>query len=103
MDLVVAVYEMSASFPREELYGLTNQMRRAAVSISSNIAEGQGRGAGAEFAHFLRISNGSRQEVETQVLIAVRLGYVTELDANVVLSLAEEVGKVIAGLLRSVT
>ena len=103
MDLVAAVYALTRSFPKDELYGLTNQLRRAAVSVPANIAEGQGRGIGGEFAHHLRIANASRQEVETQVLIAIRLSYVTETAAASVLQSADEVGKVISGLLRSVT
>jgi four helix bundle protein len=90
-------------FPRDELYGLTNQIRRAAVSIPSNIAEGQGRGVGGEFAHHLRIANGSRQEVETQLLIAQRLNYVSGDEISALLSIAEEVGRVISGLHRSVS
>ncbi len=103
MEIVEHVYRISAKFPREELYGLTNQVRRAAVSVPSNIAEGQGRGIGAEFAHHLRISNGSRQEVETQLLIAARLGYVTSEDVSRLMSLADKFGRVLSGLHRSVT
>ncbi|HVT89854.1 MAG TPA: four helix bundle protein [Tepidisphaeraceae bacterium] len=98
MDIVEEVYRVTKSFPREEQYGLTNQVRRAAVSIPSNIAEGQGRGVSREFAHHLRISNGSRQEVETQLLIAVRLGYLSEISANPVLDQCAEVGRIISGL-----
>jgi four helix bundle protein len=65
MDLVTAIYEITASFPKEELYGVTSQLRRAAVSIPSNIAEGQGRHGVAEFRHFLRQASGSLMEVET--------------------------------------
>ena len=102
MDLVEAVYRLSAFFPADERFGLTNQIRRAAVSVPSNVAEGQGRGIGGEFAHHLRIANGSRQEVETHALIAVRLGFVTESQAAPVLGLGDEFGRVNAGLLRSV-
>lgn len=103
MDLVEVVYRVTQRFPREELYGLTNQVRRAAVSIPSNIAEGQGRGVGSEFAHHLRISNGSRQEVETQILIGQRLNYITSAEADIALAAAAEVGRLIAGLHRSIT
>src|SRR5579864_8854135 len=77
MDLVTVVYRITAQFPREEMYGLTSQLRRAAVSIPSNIAEGQGRHGVPEFRHFLRQSCGSLMELETQVLIAERLGYIS--------------------------
>jgi four helix bundle protein len=97
----VEVYRMTKNFPREELYGLTNQLRRAAVSVPSNIAEGQGRGVGQAFSHHLRIANGSLQEVETQLLIAQRLGYVEEVAVFPILDLSAEVGRVTTGLLRS--
>jgi four helix bundle protein len=103
MDLVELVYRLTACFPREELYGLTNQLRRAAVSIPSNIAEGQGRGVGAEFAHHLWIANGSRQEVETQVLIALRLGYIDASAADPVLAQSYEVGRIVWGLHDSIS
>lgn len=77
MDLVVTVYQLLQHFPKEEKYDLASQIRRSAVSVPSNIAEGQGRGVGNEFAHHLRIAQGSLQELETQLLIAERLGYVS--------------------------
>jgi four helix bundle protein len=101
MDLVTATYRITARFPREETYGLTSQLRRAAVSIPSNIAEGQGRRGLAEFRHFLRQASGSLMELETQVLIAERLGYVTSSDARDLLQSAAEVGKVLNGLVNS--
>ena len=102
MDLVEQIYKVTRNFPDGERYGLTNQLRRAAVSVPSNIAEGQGRGVGGEFAHHLRIANGSRQEIETQILISQRLGF---LDQDIVLETikqCEEVGRLISGLHRSV-
>ena len=93
MDMVVAVYKCTRKFPKEELYALTNQIRRAAVSVPSNIAEGQGRGIGAEFRHHLRTSQGSLQEMETQMLLAERLGYVTAEEIESALCLAAEVGR----------
>src|SRR5688572_5557753 len=98
MDLVADVYRLSAEFPTSERYGLTNQVRRAAVSVPSNIAEGQGRGIGGEFAHHLRIAQGSRQEVETQLLLAIRLGFLTETPALDILARSEELGRVLSGL-----
>jgi len=102
MDLVVKVYEVSGRFPREEVYSLTNQLRRAAVSVPSNIAEGQGRGVGAEFARYLRISQGSLQEMETQILIAERLGYVGIEDVQKIMELSGEVGRLNRGLHASI-
>ena len=102
MDLVAEVYRLTRNFPREELYGLTNQVRRAAVSVPSNIAEGQGRGIGQAFAHHLRIANGSLQEAETQMLIAQRLEYLSEKDVLKFFDLSCEVGRLLNGLLRSV-
>lgn len=101
MDLVTAVYRVTSGFPREEIYGLTSQLRRAAVSIPSNIAEGQGRYGAAEFRHFLRQANGSLMELETQLLIAERLQYITSEDARKLLGEAAEVGKILNGLMAS--
>ncbi|MGA2373666.1 MAG: four helix bundle protein [Candidatus Korobacteraceae bacterium] len=101
MDLVTSVYRITASFPREEIYGLTSQLRRAAVSIPSNIAEGQGRRGAAEFRHFLRQANGSLMELETQVLIAERLCYMPPDKASEFLQSAAEVGKILNGLIAS--
>lgn len=101
MDLVEAVYAVTRKLPREELYALSSQLRRAAISIPSNIAEGQGRGRKAEFMQFLRIGYASLREVETQILIAIRLKYVSRQEASHVLQLAAEVGRLINGLLRA--
>jgi four helix bundle protein len=103
MNPVTAVYRATAAFPRDELFGLTSQIRRAAVSIPSNIAEGQGRLSENEFRHFLGQSRGSLMEVETQTQIAVNLGYLGEEDADRVLQACAEVGRIINGLIASVT
>jgi four helix bundle protein len=84
------------------LYALTNQRRRAAVSVPSNIAEGQVRGIGGEFARFLRISVGSLQEAQTQMLVAERLQYVRHEDVAPVFELSEEAARITRGLLASV-
>jgi four helix bundle protein len=103
IDLVEAVYRLSAHFPKEELYGLTSQVRRAGVSVPSNIAEGQGRWTTGEFVQFLGVSHGSLCEMETQIHIAVRLGMVSQEDADLVLRLASEVGRIIHGLRNSLS
>ncbi len=101
MDLVEDVYRASRSFPREEIYGLTSQIRRAAVSIPSNIAEGQGRRTTADFLRHLSIAYGSLREVETQLLIAVRLRYLAEITTNDVMKLTSKVGRLLNGLMTS--
>lgn len=79
MSLVKDIYQITSSFPKEEIYALTSQMRRAAVSIPSNIAEGAARTGDKEFLQFLSISRGSLSELETQLIIAKELGYMLEL------------------------
>jgi four helix bundle protein len=101
MDLVEGVYRTSRKFPKEEIYSLESQIRRAAVSVPSNIAEGEGRGNPREFAQFLRFAHGSLREVETQTLIARRLCYTEEAETMELLSLAGEVGRLTTGLIRS--
>lgn len=101
LDLVEAVYNVSASFPREEMYGLTSQIRRAAVSVPSNIAEGQGRWTTGEFIQFLGVANGSLREIETQLHVAVRLKFVTQAQTDSAFALAAEVGRLIYGLRNS--
>ncbi|TAN51589.1 MAG: four helix bundle protein [Methylococcaceae bacterium] len=98
MDLVELVYQITRQFPKEELYGLTSQLRRAAVSIPSNIAEGQARKSRAEFRNFLSIAQGSKAEAETQLLIAVRLHYISIEQAAPLLSLLEELSKMLAAI-----
>ena len=98
MDLVQSVYEAVRAFPKEEIYGLTSQLKRAAVSVPSNIAEGQGRKSTREFLHHLSIAYGSLMEVETQILIAVRLEYLSQQDAERIIERTSEVGRLINGL-----
>jgi four helix bundle protein len=101
MDLVEAVYLATLGFPRDEIYGLTAQIRRVAVSIPSNIAEGQGRSSTRDFLHFLAMSRGSAKEVETQVLIAERLKYITKQTSAELIAQITEVGRLISGLSNS--
>ncbi len=100
MDLVEAVYRLSAGFPREERFGLTSQIRRAAVSVPSNIAEGYSRPNRADYVRFLDIARGSANEVETQLLIAIRLKLVTEKESADVLGLAREEQRILKGLVQ---
>jgi four helix bundle protein len=98
MDFAESIYRITKKFPRDEIYGITSQLRRAAVSIPSNIAEGQGRWSSKEFVHFLGNANGSLQESETQVLLAHRLAYIDEEDLEKLLLQTTEVGRIIHGL-----
>ncbi|HSO07499.1 MAG TPA: four helix bundle protein [Pelomicrobium sp.] len=100
IELVKAVYELTKSFPKEELFGLTSQIRRAAVSVPSNIAEGAARSGDQEFAQFLNIAKGSVSELETQLVIAVELGYLaSDDDLFVVL---DRVSRLVTGLHKAV-
>jgi four helix bundle protein len=103
MDLVEAVYKATACFPKEEQFGLTSQLRRAVVSVPSNIAEGQGRNSRNEFDHYLSIAHGSLREVETQVLIAGRLTYLNAQTIAQLMNQAAEVGKLVKGLSNSLS
>ena len=98
MELVTEIYRISQRFPKEELYGLTNQLRRAAVSIPSNLAEGHGRNSPKEFHHFAGNARGSLLEVETQLEIALNLGYLPKEIANQLHVKTAELGKIINGL-----
>ena len=96
MALVSAIYRITQGFPKEELYGLSSQLRRSAVSIPSNLAEGAARQGSKEFAYFLNIAMGSISELETQLLIAIDLGYLPK-DAPV-FGLLEQSSRLITGL-----
>jgi four helix bundle protein len=100
MALVKHVYQFTNEFPATEAYGLTAQMRRAAVSIPSNLAEGAARAGAKEFAQFLNVAKGSLSELETQILIAKDLGYVRSVEG--LTDHAERVSRLLAGLYRKV-
>ena len=102
IELVVEIYSCTRSFPREEVYGLANQLRRAAVSVASNIAEGKGRCTDKEFLLFLHHARGSVFEVETQLTIAGRLGYVSESEARRLEGSAGEVARMLNGLIKAI-
>jgi four helix bundle protein len=101
MDLVDAVYDATDSFPKRETYSLTDQIRRAAVSIPSNIAEGQAHYSNREFLHFLRHARGSLAELETQVLIAKKRNYLSEDHTAGLLKRADELSRILSGLISS--
>jgi four helix bundle protein len=102
MHLVREIYDATRLFPRDELYGLTSQLRRAAVSVPSNIAEGQARFSSKEFAHFLSQARGSLVEIETQILIAQDLGYLPATKTRLLLQQAAELGRVLNFLIASI-
>jgi len=101
MELAKTVYVLTKSFPREETYGLSSQMRRAAVSIPSNIAEGQGRLSTGEFLNQLSVSRGSLMELQTQIILAQELDYVESSKSKLALDATYLVAKLLNGLLRS--
>ena len=98
VDFVVEIYRATDGFPKEEKYGLTSQVRRASVSIPANIAEGAGRKSDKEFIHFLSNAQGSASEVETELLIANRLGFLPDFKYNALCGSLDEIGRLITGL-----
>lgn len=101
MDLVEQCYKTSANFPRAELYGLTSQLRRAAVSIPSNVAEGYCRRTTKVYAYHVSIALGSHGELETCIELASRLGFLSATDRNVLQATSDTVGRLLSGLYRS--
>ncbi len=95
MELSVAIYDLTRKFPPDELYGLTSQLRRAAVSIASNLAEGYGRASRPEFRRFVAIARGSALEVETQLMLACRLGFVSQARMKAAQGATEEIAKML--------
>jgi len=100
INLVGLVYEITKLFPEEEKYGLTSQLRRAAVSIPSNIAEGWGRGTKANYANFLKIARGSLLEIETQLIISERLEYIKNIQN--IFNLIDEESRMLNSLIKKV-
>ena len=98
LDLSIEVYKVTQKFPKSELYGLISQMRACAVSIPSNIAEGAGRASKADFSRFIRIARGSAYELQTQILIAIKLAYINETDSDSLSQKLQEVLKMLTGL-----
>lgn len=100
-NLVLAVYKVTQGFPREEQFGLVSQLRRAAVSVATNIVEGCARNSEADFLRFLDIAYGSAREVEYQLSLSVRLGFLTATEFQSVDDLCAETAKVLNGLIRA--
>jgi four helix bundle protein len=100
MELVTSIYKVTQQFPRDEIYSLTSQIRRAAISIPSNIAEGHGRGTTREFAMFLRNANGSLKELETQLILAQNLGFIPKEHASNTELIVQDVGRMLHGLIK---
>jgi four helix bundle protein len=103
MDLCEATYKFTALLPKEELYGLVSQLRRASVSVPSNIAEGFAREQAGSFAQYLRIAQGSLKEVETQLLICGRVGLAEDARTAPLLALADEIGRMMRSFSKSLT
>jgi four helix bundle protein len=101
VDLAELSYRLTEQFPPREMYGLSSQMRRAGVSVASNIAEGYGRGSRREYVQFLAIAQGSLKELETQTILAERLTFATASQANRMLDDCEVIGKMPGALIRS--
>ena len=99
MELTTEIYGLVKKLPKEETYALSDQMRRSAISIPSNIAEGQDRNSTKEFANFLCIARGSRAELETQIQICLKVGYFKESEIATTINLLEEIGKMLTSLI----
>ncbi len=101
IEFVIALYRLTEHFPKDEKFGLTSQLRRAAVSVAANIAEGAARKSSKEFLQFLSNSQGSASEIDTELLIAWRLGYLTEKDYKDLYGNLDDIGRMITGLSQS--
>ncbi len=101
VDFVTEIYKTTAKFPKHELYGLRNQLERSAVSVPSNIAEGEGRASRRDFHHFLVTARGSLFEIETQLIIANNLGYISKADLKRLLADSRTINAMLCGLMES--
>ena len=101
-SLVLKIYEVTNSFPKEEIWGLTSQIRRSAVSVPSNIVEGKARGSRKDFKRFLLIARGSLEEVKYQSLLAKELKYMNDEQYEEITAMIEEVGRLLGGMIRKV-
>jgi len=100
MDLVTKIYGLTKCFPKDEVFGLTSQIRRSAVSIPSNIAEGKGRYSNPDIIHFLVVARGSLNELETQLILSERIGYLNSKDLDETISDLENCKRLLSGLIR---
>lgn len=103
MELAVRLYQLTKSFPKEELFGMTSQIRRAAASLPANIAEGWGRGTTGEYIQFLRVAQGSLRGLETHLLLSERVGLLTPEQIQPLLDRCQVIGRQLVNLLRSLT
>jgi len=101
MDLAVDSYRLTRSFPKEEIYGLSSQLRRSAASIAANIAEGYGRESTGAYIQALRVAQGSLKETETHILLAERLEFITSDQSGSILKFCDEIGRMLRSLIRS--
>ncbi|MCC6284717.1 MAG: four helix bundle protein [Phycisphaerales bacterium] len=101
VDLTVACYEITSGFPKEELFTLTSQIRRAAGSVPANIAEGHGRESTGEFVRFLQIAQGSLKELETHLIVCERIGLADASEIEGLMALSERLGRMMRGMIRS--
>jgi len=101
MDLTEVCYRITRQFPKDELYGMTAQIRRAAVSVPANIAKGHGRNSRGDYAHFLRVAQGSLKELETPLLLAQRIGLTIEKVVEPIVSKCDTLGKMLRALIRA--
>jgi four helix bundle protein len=102
LQLAVAIYHATAAFPRAEAFGLTAQLRKAAVSVPSNLAEGSARRTSADFLSFLHIARGSQAEVDTQLRLALALGYLSDRTATDLLAQTDEVGRLLTAVIHGI-
>jgi four helix bundle protein len=102
MSVAELAYRLTSSFPKDETYGMTSQIRRAAASVAANIAEGYGRDSGGAFVQFLRMSQGSLKELETHLLLAARVKLARQNEIDPLLSRCEELGKMLRALIRAI-
>ncbi|MTF38668.1 four helix bundle protein [Cyanobacterium aponinum] len=103
MDLVVICYQLTSQFPKTEIYGLSSQIQRAAVSIPANIVEGKGRNHLGDYIRHLSMANGSLKELETHLMIVGRLGYLKEQELKVTLNKCEEIGRMLHSLIEKLS